>query len=195
MIVVDANVLAFYLLEGTRTAAAKALRTVDDEWMVPAFWCVEMQSVLWKYARLGGMPESQAVTLLGQAIAMFSANEMTPAPEMVLREALERRITVYDAQYVALARQLGVLCVTEDIPLQKACPDIAVSLDAFMKGRQPGGAVCEEHAQYSAIVCAGRSDQRRSKRHFQPVHFGPPIKTRKPITREFITNAIRHGRP
>ena len=148
MIVVDANVLAFYLIEGKRTTEANALREMDAEWIVPAFWCIEFQSILWKYARFGGMPVEKTLALLDQALELLSANEATPPPEMVLRDALNWGITVYDAQYVSLARQFGVRCVTEDVPVQKACPEIAVSLDAFLNGSSPGGMVREPRAPY-----------------------------------------------
>ena len=32
-------------------------------------------------------------------------------------------------------------------------------------------------------------------RKFRPVHFGPPVKTRTPLTDEFIDKAKREGRP
>jgi predicted nucleic acid-binding protein len=132
MIVVDANILAFYVIEGKRTAAANALRARDAEWIVPGFWRVEFQSILWKYVRFGGMPVERALELLDQALSMFSANELAPPPDLVLRDALNWGITVYDAQYASLAKQFGVRCVTDDVPLQKACPSIAISLDAFI---------------------------------------------------------------
>lgn len=148
MIVVDANVLAFYLIAGKRTPEANALRERDGEWIVPAFWCVEFQSILWKYVRVGGMPMGKALELLDHARSMFSANEVTPAPDMVLRDALTSGITVYDAQYVSLARQFGIRCVTEDGHVQKACPSVAVALDAFLKETPPGGMVREARAPY-----------------------------------------------
>ena len=42
------------------------------------------------------------------------------------------RITAYDAEFVVLARQLGVRLVTFDKPLRKAFPEIAVDPAAFM---------------------------------------------------------------
>ena len=30
---------------------------------------------------------------------------------------------------------------------------------------------------------------------FRPVHFGPPVKTRTPLTAEFINKAKKEGRP
>lgn len=148
MIVVDVNVLSFYLIDGEHTPKAHILKEVDAEWIVPAFWCVEFQSILWKYVRFGGMPTEKALELLDQALAMFSANEAMPPPDMVLRNALNWGITVYDAQYVSLARQFGVCCVTEDTLVQKACPDIAVSLANFIKRSAGGKTVRESRRPY-----------------------------------------------
>ena len=143
MIVVDSNILAFYVIQGKRTADANALRELDAEWIVPAFWRIEFQSILWKYARFGGMPTEKALELLDQAIDLFSANEVAPPSDMVLRNAIAWGITVYDAQYVSLAKQAGVRCITEDVLLQKACPGIAFSLKDFIN--PAGGEVVREH--------------------------------------------------
>lgn len=148
MIVVDANVLAFFLIQGERTAEANRLREVDSEWLVPPLWRVEFQSILWKYARNGGMPEMTALTLLDQAVELLRGSEKEPSADVVLRDALHWNITVYDAQYITLARQMGVRCVTEDRPLQKACPDVAIALTGFIGGASRGGRVREDRAAY-----------------------------------------------
>jgi predicted nucleic acid-binding protein len=148
MIVVDANILAFYVIEGKRTTEANALRELDAEWIVPTVWCVEFQSILWTYVRFGGMPTEKALELLDQAIALFSVNEVTPPPDRVLRTAIAWAITVYDAQYVLLAKQVGVRCITEDVPVQKACPGIALSLKDFINRAADGNVVRERQATY-----------------------------------------------
>lgn len=150
MIVVDANVLAFFLIQGERTAEANRLHEVDSEWLVPPLWRVEFQSILWKYARCGGMPEMTALTLLDQAVELLRGSEKEPSADVVLRDALRWNITVYDAQYITLARQMGVRCVTEDRPLQKACPDVAIALTGFIGGASRGGRVREDRAAYHA---------------------------------------------
>ena len=148
MIVVDANILAFYVIEGKRTTDANALRERDAEWMVPTFWCVEFQSILWKYVRFGGMPAEKALELLDQAIDLFSVNQMTPPPDMVLRNAIAWGISVYDAQYVSLARQVGVHCITEDVPVQRACPGVALSIKDFINRDPDSNVVRERQAIY-----------------------------------------------
>ncbi len=144
MIVTDVNVLAAYLIEGPSTPAAQRLRKVDAEWMVPPFWRLEFQGVLWKYVRHGGMPAATASAQLEKAIALFGPNEIGPAFDIVMQDALNWRITVYEAQYIALARAFGVRCVTEDVALQKACPEIAVSIKTFL--RISGGGGCRAGA-------------------------------------------------
>lgn len=148
MIVADANILAHYVIEGERTMAVHRLWGMDDEWMVPAFWCVEFQSILWKYVLVRGMPENQAVTLLEQAMQLFSANERHITHDAALREAIASGITVYDAQYVALARQLNVPCVSLDKALQKACPDRVVLIDPFTAEHSGDGWIREASAGY-----------------------------------------------
>lgn len=163
MIVVDANILAFYVIEGKRTSDANTLREMDAEWIVPAFWCVEFQSILWKYVRFGGMPTEKALDLLDQAMTMFSVNEVAPPPDLVLRDALNWGITVYDAQYASLAKQFGVRCVTEDVQVQKACPDVALSLEGFVKRSSDGCVVREQKATYRR-VCANNRNGRVMQR-------------------------------
>lgn len=148
MIVVDANILAFYLIAGKRTAATNALHEQDAEWLVPAFWSIEFQSILWKYVRHGAMPREQALDLLSKAIVIFSPNEAHPDPEHVLRDALAWGISVYDAQYLSLAKEFGALCVTEDMALPKACPDIAISLDDFLASPPPHHLLREPQSPY-----------------------------------------------
>ncbi|MDD5482455.1 MAG: type II toxin-antitoxin system VapC family toxin [Kiritimatiellae bacterium] len=150
MIVMDVNVLSFHLIDGKRTPETHALKKVDAEWIVPPFWRVEFQSILWKYVRFGGMPAETALELLGQAMTMLSLNEVAPPPDMVLRDALKRGITVYDAQYVSLAGYLGVRCVTEDVPLQKSCADIAISLEDFLEQASEGNVVREPKTAYGS---------------------------------------------
>ncbi len=52
--------------------------------------------------------------------------------------AEKSRLSAYDAQYVALARQLGVSLVSLDKKLLAAVPDTAISLrDAIASAKDP----------------------------------------------------------
>jgi predicted nucleic acid-binding protein len=149
VIVVDANIAAFYLIQGERSQDARRLHALDSEWLVPPLWCAEFQSILWKYTRHGGMSEMSALALLDQAVELFRSSEKEPSPDCLLRDALRWKITVYDAHYITLARQLGVRCVTEDRPLQKACPD---PRSHSQTGRQQTVTHDEAHATLREIM-------------------------------------------
>lgn len=148
MIVADASILVHCVIEGEKTKEARQLWNLDSEWLVPTFWQVEFQSVLWKYVCFQGMPENKAITLLEYAIQLFSANERQIVHDSALREAIASGITVYDAQYVALARQLNIPCVTLDKRLQKACPDRVALIDSFLSNPSGGGLIREASAKY-----------------------------------------------
>ena len=148
MIVVDVNILANYTIKGARTKEAHRLWALNDYWIVPSFWRIEIQSVLWKYVRFQGMSKNEALAVMEQAIQFFSGNEQDIAPGVALQEAISSGISVYDAQYVALARQLNIPCVTLDKALQKACPDRVVLIDAFLSNRPGDGLIREASNAY-----------------------------------------------
>lgn len=157
MIVVDVNVLAACVIAGDRTADVRELRDKDPEWIVPSFWRVEFESILWKYVRAGGMQMDKALDLLDASLDLFSANEDATRPDVVLRDALRWGITVCDAQYVSLARELGVFCVTEDRAVQRACPGIATSVRDFIRHDSGGARVRESKPVYRTRRGRGRS--------------------------------------
>jgi predicted nucleic acid-binding protein len=152
MIVVDVNVLAFYLIEGVRTREARILRQMEPEWAVPPFWLIEFESVLQKYVRFANMPKDEAVDILNQAMDLFSQNEVTPEANAVMQDALNWGVTVYDAQYVSLAKQLGVRCISEDGPVQKKCPEIVLSMAHFFEAASGPHAVRETRTTYRTHV-------------------------------------------
>lgn len=162
MIVADANILAHYMIEGERTADVHRLWALDDEWMVPVFWRIEFQSILWKLVRFNGMSEHQALALLDQAMQLFSGNEHLISHDAALREGMASGINVYDAQYVSLARQLGVPCVTLDAALRNACPDTAISIEQFIRNLTGDSRVNEVLATYKKKSRRKRAGKKRA---------------------------------
>ena len=79
------------------------------------------------------MPADKALDVLDDALDLFAANEIAMQSDLVLRDAIRWGITVYDAQYASLAKQLGIPLVTVDEKLQKACPGLAVPLAKYAK--------------------------------------------------------------
>jgi len=137
MIVVDVNVLAYSLIEGDRTGEAIKVQEADPDWRLPPVWRHEFANVLVTYVRQGGMPERRANDLYESAVASYGPREITPEPASVFKLAIGKRLSAYDAQYVALARQLSVPCVSEDAGILRAVPDWTCSMREFVRKHQP----------------------------------------------------------
>jgi len=124
---VDTNILVYLLIEGDRTSAAQELYARDADWRSEAFIMVEFSNVLVTYVRSKALTYERATKLLGKALAL--APMLTSVVHARALEAATRfGISAYDARFIALAEQMRVKLVTEDIKLQDAVPSWTVSL-------------------------------------------------------------------
>ena len=135
MIVVDANVLAYSIIEGTLTPWALQVRDRDPHWRLPGIWRHEILNIFTTYVRQGGLTKDKAVKALEDVYAHILPNEVELGPIETLEIALHYKITAYDAQYVLLAQKLGVPCVTEDRALRRSTPGLTVSMENFVTGK------------------------------------------------------------
>ncbi len=131
MIVVDVNVIAYFLVEGEKTPTARELLQREPDWRLPALWRHEYLNVLATFTREGGATIAEAKTLWRRGIELFGPREQNVDMESALALAIENRISAYDAQYIALARQLQTVCVTEDQRLLVTFPTLTRSMQAL----------------------------------------------------------------
>jgi predicted nucleic acid-binding protein len=134
VIVVDVNVVAYFLVEGEKTAAARDLLQRDPDWRLPALWRHEYLNVLATFAREGGATIAEAQALWRRSIELFGPLEQSVDMGSALVMAAENRVSAYDAQYIALARQLQTVCVTEDRRLLKMFPALTRTMQTFGTG-------------------------------------------------------------
>lgn len=127
MIVVDTNVLAYLLIDGDRTAEAQALRLADQDWRSDPFLLVEFSNLLATQVKADALTAAQAEALLTTATQQIADWVEVPHAE-VLALAIERRISVYDARFIACAQRLGRPLVTEDARLRAATPGLSISI-------------------------------------------------------------------
>ena len=132
MIVVDATVLAYYLIEGDHTATAVRVREKDPEWAAPELWRSELMNVLWTYVRRGDFSVELALERFDLAEDLIGPRTYAVTAAEVLPLAVASGCTAYDSQYVALARRLSLRLVTNDQPVLKAFPDVAVHPEVFI---------------------------------------------------------------
>jgi predicted nucleic acid-binding protein len=120
VIVVDASVFAFTLLdEGPVGAACRQALADDDRWIAPEHWTIEVMSVIRGNLLGGKISKAQA----DDAIAGLSQlDPVVPRTRVLLPRIWELRgnLTAYDAAYVAAAEAYGCPLKTTDGRLSRA---------------------------------------------------------------------------
>jgi predicted nucleic acid-binding protein len=132
MIVVDAEVLISLTLVRPQTAMAREAFLKDPDWAAPPLWRSDFRGQLWKHLRANRITAAQAQRAFDAAQAVIAGNEPEPDLPHLLTLAQSQTLEVYDAEYVAVARALGVPYVTTDEELAKSCPDDVALLRDFV---------------------------------------------------------------
>ena len=128
MLIVDTNVVAYLLIEGDYTAAARSLHRRDDDWRSEAFIMVEFTNVLTASIVARRMNLVLAEQFLADATSLLHGKLTSIPHDSVLSLAVQYRVTAYDARFLALAQQLDTPLVTEDAKLRAAAPKLTQSL-------------------------------------------------------------------
>jgi len=149
MIVVDSNIIAARNLTSVLTSKAEKLEQKDSVWIAPLLWRYEFQNILATAIKAEQITSEQALGVWQRVSAILMENESEPSAARVIELVAHYGITAYDAQFVALAMEMGILCVTEDQELQEKFPAIAVSIEGFLKPVSADG-VRERKESYRA---------------------------------------------
>ena len=133
MIVADTNVISYLLIEGERTLAAEQVWEQDPHWQMPTLWRSEFLNVLTTAVKRGTLTEQLAFSIWWKACELLPRTDRDPRGEEVLRIAIDRGISAYDAHFMALALDLGVPLVSADRDMIRRCPDVAMSIEGFIQ--------------------------------------------------------------
>jgi predicted nucleic acid-binding protein len=133
MIVVDANVIVYRYIQGPFTPLAEALLRRDSDWRTASLWQFEFASALATMMRANVLNKKQGMNALTAAMAEMPPRQAEVAQEQAIHIALRDRISVYDAQYIALAEILNLRCITADQPLARKTPSRSILLSDFVK--------------------------------------------------------------
>ena len=132
MIVVDVNIIAYLLLMGEKTDLAQQVYKLDSDWRVPELWGHEFLNILATNVKFGGISLDQANSAWANGRS-FLKDTIQPVDKIAaLAIAVEKQISAYDAQYVALAQTLSCFLLTEDKKLGDKFPETAVSMADFI---------------------------------------------------------------
>ena len=114
MIVADSNLIASCVLESTATESARNLLSADSEWYVPRLWRYEVTNILATMIKAKRLSAELATSVFAALVESLKAYEREPMPDDVFSLVSEHGITGYDAQFVALARELHCPLYTQD---------------------------------------------------------------------------------
>jgi predicted nucleic acid-binding protein len=128
MLIVDANVVAYLLVEGDKTAQARELWAVDDDWRAPRLLFYELANVFRRLVEQRALTLETALVGLASAAELVRTLDREPPVSRILEIATKLRLSAYDACYLAAAEAVGAPLVTEDARLLRAAPKITRSL-------------------------------------------------------------------
>jgi predicted nucleic acid-binding protein len=118
VIVVDTNTVVPLLMKKHEARKlARRARSLDRQWVMPSFWRVELQSALARYARNGDITWDDFEKALRRSSELLppGATDREASADEVRRLLRQHpKLSAYDAQFLALARKLGVPLVTND---------------------------------------------------------------------------------
>ena len=128
MIVVDTNVMVYLLTGSNRGEEAARLLAKDPEWAAPPILLSEIRNVMVGLLRRGQIGYQDAIDICEDAELVLSDRVASVPASTVLESAIQGDMSAYDAEFVVLARRLGVPLVTADQAILDGAPDVAVAL-------------------------------------------------------------------
>lgn len=132
MIVSDTNFIVRFYIESSISHLARELMLRDPEWAAPVLWRSEFRSALIKGIRSKLIDLDDAIQIMEDAESVMLFNEHDMASDDVLELAASSGCSAYDAEFVVLAKDLGVPLVTTDKELLEKFPGIAVTPQKFL---------------------------------------------------------------
>lgn len=131
MIVVDANIVAYWLIEGEYTSLARQLYENEPVWIVPALCRHELSNVIASYVRHGGMNADDVSRVWESLESLIEGREYEVDLCQVIRVAADNNLGAYDSQYLNLAMNLDIPLITQDKKLLESF-DTAYSMSQYL---------------------------------------------------------------
>jgi len=132
MIVVDTCIIVYLFNESDFTLQASHILDIDSEWIFPPIWREEYANVIVKMAKSQNVSEAAVLNHFQKTIDQLEPNERSIDIIDAIKTAFKMNISVYDAHFVSLAKEMEAILITEDRELIKKCPGIAISMKEFV---------------------------------------------------------------
>ncbi len=128
MIVADTNVVVQFVVGDDGGADAALLYAEEPEWAAPTILVSELRNVLLGFVRRGVLGPDHVKSMCDDADRVLGDRVEDVPHDRVIDTALECGLTAYDAEFVVLARTLGVFLATSDREILEGAPDVAVGV-------------------------------------------------------------------
>ncbi len=129
MIVVDTSVMVRLVVGGRDGADAARLFRQDPEWAGPAILMSGVRDVLLGLVRGRSITVDQAKAMCDDAALALGGRIVTVPSTRVLDAALACGLSAEQAEFVVVARELGVPLATADRAVLSAARDVAIWVD------------------------------------------------------------------
>jgi predicted nucleic acid-binding protein len=133
VICVDTNIICYRYMASPHSAAADAAWTKDADWIVPILWRSEFRNALAGSIRRRSLTAQEAIVIANLAEAMLGQKEFTVSTAAVLQLVSRSHCSAYDCEFVALAHSEGLRLVTVDRQILHEFPEVAISLERFVR--------------------------------------------------------------
>ena len=133
MIVVDTQLPLQLTVDTDDSELARLVFERDPIWTAPQLWRSEYRNAILGYVRRGHLTLDEALACDLRAAVVLAGHKHAIDSAVVLRTALASKLTAYDAEFVVVARALGVKLVTFDKQILAHCPDVAVHPAEFVR--------------------------------------------------------------
>jgi predicted nucleic acid-binding protein len=133
VICVDTNIICYRYMASPLSAAADAAWAKDPDWIVPILWRSEFRNALAGSIRRRSLTAEEAIAIADLAEAMLNQKEFTISTSAVLQLVSRSHCCAYNCEFVALANAEGVRLLTVDRQILQEFPEVAISLQAFVR--------------------------------------------------------------
>jgi len=132
MIVVDTNVIAYFLIPGKHADVAEQLFDKEPNWFAPRLWRSEFRNVLVNSLRANYLSIQECFYMMTKAEMLMEEREYEVESTQVLTMAGDSLCSAYDSEFLSLAREFKTRLITWDKKLIQQFPELAISAEDFL---------------------------------------------------------------
>jgi predicted nucleic acid-binding protein len=133
VIVVDTNIVCYRWMPSSHSADVDKALAKDSDWIAPLLWRSEFRNAVAGAVRQNLITLEVANDIIDKAEWHFVDREFAVSSRAVLNLGANSGCSAYDCEFVALAEEQRLLLLTVDRQILHDFPDIAVSLEQFIR--------------------------------------------------------------